>query len=85
MLASQGKGSYLVLHSEVVQGLLQLVDEQISLALLHPGLVERVHDLQPMLHVRPADSTFAKLCCCLSSYALQSLVLQLQGILGKVV
>ena len=85
MLASHGKGSYLVLHSEIVQGLLQLVDEQISLALLHPGLVERVHDLQPMTHIRPADSKFAKLCDCLSSYALQSLILQVQGTLGKVV
>ncbi len=56
MLASHGKGSYLVLHSEIVQGLLQLVDEQISLALLHPGLVQRVHDLHPMTRVSPADS-----------------------------
>ena len=54
MLASLGKGSYLVLHSKVVQGLLQLVNEQICLALLHSGLVQRVHDLQPMTHVSPA-------------------------------
>jgi len=56
MLASHGKGIYLILHSKIVQGLLQLVNEQISLALLHPGLVQRVHDLQPMTRVSPADS-----------------------------
>ncbi len=74
MLASHGNGSYLVLHSEIVQGLLQLVNEQISLALL--GLVQRVHDLQPMTHVSPADCKhICHAMLLLSSYALYGLVL----------